>query len=248
MTEADWVSDTASYYKLFYNRFARDPRKRRLFGCACARRALGLIGGEPRAAALVAACERYADAGADGPGCWKAVVAARKAVRQLILEYEGNPDLRTSRAVRFDYRPMTGSEGWDYRVWAATTVYNAATDSPSKIGSAPDFYSRAIQLASERPAPPPGPLPPDDRCLPLFRDVFGNPFRPVTFSPGWRTSTAVAIARGMYESWDFSAMPILADALQDAGCENEDILNHCRDASQVHVRGCWVVDLVLGKS
>ncbi|MDY3553595.1 hypothetical protein R5W24_002698 [Gemmata sp. JC717] len=42
-------------------------------------------------------------------------------------------------------------------------------------------------------------------------------------------------------------MPILADALQDAGCDNDDILNHCR-ADTVHARGCWVVDAVLGKS
>ncbi|MBP3958607.1 hypothetical protein J8F10_25440 [Gemmata sp. G18] len=51
----------------------------------------------------------------------------------------------------------------------------------------------------------------------------------------------------MYESRDFSAMPILADALQDAGCDNADILSHCRDTSLTHVRGCWVVDLALGK-
>jgi hypothetical protein len=82
----------------------------------------------------------------------------------------------------------------------------------------------------------------------LVRDIFGNPFRPVTFSPSWRTDTAVSLARQMYESREFSAMPILADALQDAGCDNDDILNHCRDAKQVHVRGCWVVDLVLGKA
>jgi hypothetical protein len=81
----------------------------------------------------------------------------------------------------------------------------------------------------------------------LLRDIFGNPFRPVAFDPDWRTSTAVAIARGMYESRDFSAMPILADALQDAGCDNDDVLNHCRNEKKVHVRGCWVVDLVLGK-
>ena len=78
------------------------------------------------------------------------------------------------------------------------------------------------------------------------RDIFGNPFRPVTFSPTWRTDTAVALARQMYESRDFSAMPILADALQDAGCDNDDILDHCRGDGP-HVRGCWVVDLVLGK-
>ena len=52
----------------------------------------------------------------------------------------------------------------------------------------------------------------------------------------------------MYDSRDFAPMPILADALQDAGCEHEDILAHCRDANGTHVRGCWVVDLVLGKS
>jgi hypothetical protein len=81
----------------------------------------------------------------------------------------------------------------------------------------------------------------------FLRDIFGNPFRPVAFSPSWRTDTATALARTMYESREFSAMPILADALQDAGCDNDDILSHCRDGNQVHVRGCWVVDFVLGK-
>ncbi|MBY0461211.1 MAG: hypothetical protein K2V38_28135 [Gemmataceae bacterium] len=81
----------------------------------------------------------------------------------------------------------------------------------------------------------------------LVRDIFGNPFRPVTFAPDWRTESAVLLARGMYESRDFGAMPILADALQDAGCDNGDILAHRREANQVHVRGCWVVDLILDK-
>ena len=80
----------------------------------------------------------------------------------------------------------------------------------------------------------------------LLRDIFGNPFRPITFSSSWRTDTAVTLARQMYESREFSAMPILADALQDAGCDNEDILSHCRGPGP-HVRGCWVIDLVLGK-
>jgi hypothetical protein len=80
----------------------------------------------------------------------------------------------------------------------------------------------------------------------LVRDVFGNPFRPVAFSPSWRTDTAVALARQMYESRDFGATPILADALQDAGCDSEDVLNHCRGEGP-HVRECWVVDLVLDR-
>ncbi|MCI0703485.1 MAG: hypothetical protein L0241_20590 [Planctomycetia bacterium] len=81
----------------------------------------------------------------------------------------------------------------------------------------------------------------------LVRDIFGNLFCSGTFSPECRTDTAVSLARQMYEARDFSLMPILADALQDAGCDIDDILNHCRDTNQVHVRGCWVVDLVLGK-
>jgi hypothetical protein len=80
----------------------------------------------------------------------------------------------------------------------------------------------------------------------LLRCVFGNPFHPIAFAPEWRTDTAVALAHQVYESRDFSALPILADALQDAGCNNHDILGHCRGAG-AHVRGCWVVDLVLGK-
>lgn len=80
----------------------------------------------------------------------------------------------------------------------------------------------------------------------LLWDIFGNPFRSVSFDPQWRTDTVLTLAHQMYESRDFSAMPILADALQDAGCDSTDILSHCR-GNGPHVRGCWVVDLVLDK-
>jgi hypothetical protein len=80
----------------------------------------------------------------------------------------------------------------------------------------------------------------------FLRDIFGNPFRPVSVDPSWLTSTVISLARQMYESRDFSPMPILADALQDTGCDNTQILDHCRGEG-VHVRGCLVVDLVLGK-
>ena len=56
----------------------------------------------------------------------------------------------------------------------------------------------------------------------------------------------VALARGIYDEKAFDRMPILADALQDAGCDNDDVLSHCRGGGP-HVRGCWVVDLLLGK-
>jgi hypothetical protein len=81
----------------------------------------------------------------------------------------------------------------------------------------------------------------------LLREVRSNPYRPISLNPSWHTSDVLLIAHGIYESRDYFAMPILADALQDAGCDNPDILGHCRNTSLTHVRGCWVVDLVLGK-
>jgi hypothetical protein len=81
----------------------------------------------------------------------------------------------------------------------------------------------------------------------LLRDVFGNPFRPVVLDPSWRTVAVVDLARGIYEERAFDRMPILGDALEDAGCDSADVIAHCRDEKATHVRGCWVVDLVLGK-
>ena len=80
----------------------------------------------------------------------------------------------------------------------------------------------------------------------LVRDIFGNPFRPISIDPHWLTSNVIDLARTIYEEKAFERMPILADALMDAGCDHDDILNHCRSTGP-HVRGCFVVDLILGK-
>lgn len=81
----------------------------------------------------------------------------------------------------------------------------------------------------------------------ILRDIIGNPFRPIAIAPDWPTSTVLALAQGIYEEHAFDRMPILADALQDAGCDNAAVLDHCRGPGP-HVRGCWVVDMLLGKS
>ena len=95
------------------------------------------------------------------------------------------------------------------------------------------------------PAGPQQPLPNPVRCD-LLRCIFGNPFRPVAFDPRWRTETAVALATGIYADRAFDRMPVLADALEEAGCDQVDVLAHCRGPGP-HARGCWVVDGVLGK-
>jgi hypothetical protein len=85
------------------------------------------------------------------------------------------------------------------------------------------------------------------KMIGLLQEVFGNPFRPVTPDSSWLTSTVVKLAQGVYDERAFERMPILADALEDAGCDNKDVLEHCRGPGP-HVRGCWVVDLLLGKA
>jgi hypothetical protein len=83
----------------------------------------------------------------------------------------------------------------------------------------------------------------------LLRDIVGNPFRLAVVNRLWIGSNVMAVAQSIYADRVFDRLPILADALEDAGCDNADILNHCRQPSPTeHVRGCWVVDLVLGKS
>jgi hypothetical protein len=91
---------------------------------------------------------------------------------------------------------------------------------------------------------------------PIMRDVFGNPFRPVSLDPGWpqwNGGTVTKIAQAIYDErqlpsghLDTTRLAILADALEDAGCDQPDLLDHLRGPGP-HVRGCWVVDLLLGK-
>jgi hypothetical protein len=80
----------------------------------------------------------------------------------------------------------------------------------------------------------------------LVRCIFGNPFRPVAFDPRWLTSTVIDLARAAYEGRAWERLPILADALMDAGCDDEQVLGHCHGPGP-HARGCWVVDAILGK-
>ena len=89
------------------------------------------------------------------------------------------------------------------------------------------------------------------------RDIIGNPFRPTTLDPAiltWNDATVVHLAQAAYDerqmpagTLDNGRLAVLADALEEAGCTDADILSHCRSGGE-HVRGCWVVDLVLGKS
>jgi hypothetical protein len=80
----------------------------------------------------------------------------------------------------------------------------------------------------------------------LVREVFGNPFRPLALAPEWRTETVLTIAHDACADRAFDRLPMLADALEEAGCDMADLLAHCR-GSGPHVLGCWALDRVLAK-
>ena len=189
---------------------------------------------------------------------WKLAICefARRAVEALALTVDvslfhaitGYLDGDLPRVEYEDYRQTDpvgypGSrEGMDIRlaaaVGAATAALYVATASFERLFEC--LYWQQAELAFEDP----------DAELAtqaaIFKNVFGNLFRPVAFDPVWRTEHTVGLAARMYENRDFAAMPILADALEEAGCDNADILAHCREPG-THVRGCCVVDLLLGK-
>ncbi|AMV29419.1 hypothetical protein VT84_33805 [Gemmata sp. SH-PL17] len=212
-------------------------RKLRLFVVACCHR-LNHVGRDAWLARAVATTEALADGNAP-----PLEVAATLADAESVLVAAGG--IATPiEAIVFTLLLTPLRYVKPYSVLDAKRVVTATSDAvgyEAIAGRGPDLEERDLS-----PFVPAKELEQAYQAI-LVREVFGNPFRPVTFTSEWGNDSALALAAQMYESRDFGAMPILADALQDAGCDDEDVLNHCRGHGP-HVRGCWVVDLLLGKS
>jgi hypothetical protein len=159
-----------------------------------------------------------------------------KRSRKAVEVAEGYADELTSREELDAMRGAAG-DAWRDTVPAAARIaachaLEATVRNPAK---------GAARIAARDPA---GAVQTD-----LLRDLFGNPFRLVALDPswlGWNGSTVVRLAQAIYEDRAFDRLPILGDALEEAGCTDQDILAHCRGQGE-HVRGCWVLDLVLGR-
>jgi hypothetical protein len=118
---------------------------------------------------------------------------------------------------------------------------------------APAILLRQARSARANPKPPWGPGAGNaedtaalDERADLLRCLLGNPFRPVAFDPSWRSPEVLLLARAIDEGRAFDGMPVLADALEEAGCSAAEVLEHCRGA-RPHARGCWVLDRLLDK-
>ena len=228
MTEAEWLaSDDPT--AMLNAAFPKTDRKLRLFSAACCRRVC-TVGGPRRdledAEYYLHAIEQNAD---DPTAIDDWDDAVERILRKQRVIQERDLDLLESDFCAFlcavDNDPPRAA------LWAAVNANIALSDGFTKRPEPNEVAGSSESLVQAA----------------FLRDIFGNPFRPVALDPGWLTSDVCALARGIYDDRAFDRMPILADALQDAGCDNSDVLTHCRDANQVHTRGCWVIDLLLGK-
>ncbi len=229
MTESAWLSCRDPQPMLLDLPRPPTERKLRLLGCGCCRAVWDLFT-DDRSRAAVEVVERFADGDATETEMWAAYRESSVA-RDLAV----GPDSTASRR----HRSLAGR----CTSWAAHVLTNVSPH-PNPVPVVQDDLIEALaqlqhaqwgRFRSVRASQ-----------VELVREVFGNPFRPVVFNPAWRTDTVLALASQMYGSRQFGAMPILADALQDAGCENEAILAPCRQPS-AHARGCWVADELLGR-
>ncbi|QEL19225.1 SMI1/KNR4 family protein [Limnoglobus roseus] len=220
MTEAEWLACVVPQRLLDLVRDRGASRQLRLVACAIARNRWHLLVA-PCSRNAVEVAEQFAD---NFCSVDDLLAAQERAAVVASVAVQREPQSLTTRAARLAVAATTED--------AYTAAYLGTADVPNRQLSCAGSGSKFREVCVEQ--------------VHIYRDIFGNPFRPVTFFPSWLTPTSVAIATGIYDDRAFDRLPILADALQDAGCEDADILGHCRGDGP-HVRGCWVIDGVLGK-
>jgi hypothetical protein len=193
-------------------------RRFRLAACACCRQVWGLLGGPTRL--LVEYAERYAD----GEASTEELDVARQACGTSPHLWRGSPEARAEAV------GLAVAQGVQAKAVLLDVIKAVAPLRPDvTTGSSGDSLSTKV------------------RCCAALREVFGNPFQPVEFAPAWRTPDVVKFAGDIYREHAFERLSILADALEDAGCADEQVIGHCRQPGE-HSRGCWVLDLAMGKS
>lgn len=230
MTAGEWATCNDPRPMLDQIGHRATDRKLRLFLTACCRRIWPLLQDE-RCRRAVEVAERFADGHANR----EALEAAHEAA--LAARAAGAPGAPANATATY-LEPARGRLGYDRERPVMLDVHEGASRAASCWANAKsqiEGSNWSELMRNERRF----------QCA-LLRDLFRPPSHLFAIQEAWRSSTVVALARQMDASNDFSALPILTEAIQDAGCENSDILSHCR-GNGPHIRGCWVVDLLLGK-
>jgi hypothetical protein len=256
MTEQEWLTATDPEPMLQWLDGKASDRKLRLFACECCRRIWPrLVGRGLRKA--VETSERFADGYAtysdlswDSETAWfthygraDTEVDERDAAA---VESDDAESYATEAAAQASCNPAEDGTAYVFR--AMDTARCSADAAGSVVTELMMLTKRSFGAhGGRRAAWTHGRDEERREQAKLLRDIIPYPLRPAVMEPSWLTATVVAIARGIYDDRAFDRLPILADALMDAGCEVPEVLDHCRGEGP-HVRGCWVVDAVLGKT
>jgi hypothetical protein len=224
MTEADWLASNDPQRMLAFLRGKASDRKLWLFACGSCRRHAPLMA-DARCRTVLEVGERYADENATSEELAEASEVAY--CRRTDLSAGG---VSEAIAIAAAFAVVDPAQR-DPNLGVMTTVDAVQNTSNDLIKIADFSESGEVERAAQ--------------CQ-LLRDVFGNPFRPVALDPSWRTLSVLNLAGAIYEHRAFDCLPLLAGALEEVGCRDAELLAHCR-WSWPHVRGCWALDLVLGK-
>jgi hypothetical protein len=229
MTEAEWLACEELGQMLGYLRGKASDRKLRLFAVACCRRIWRVLADE-RSKRAVEVLERFAD----GTGTVEDVLEARAHAESAMIQ---------------SAESIHGAESntlWAAAASARNGVFNVMLSRHCARKAARSARIAAACAAGEGAAAA-------ERAaqVALLRDLFGNPFRSAPrIDPAWlawNSGTVRKLAEAIYEERAFDRLPVLSDALEDAGCADAEILTHCRSGG-AHARGCWVIDLLLEKT
>jgi hypothetical protein len=239
MTEAEWLACSDLDELLTFLRDKAVERKLRLFAVACCRRIWHRLP-DLRSRRAVETAELFLEGRAtveELETACRGAEAAQLDARQRNWFHSGE-----YAAVALALMPQWNP---DHHWPCAASVANYAASAGAEFAelSARNRKERKRNWVRGR-----GEEGAAQRCL--LREIVGNPFRAVTINPvwlAWNDGTVRKIAQSIYAERAFDRLPVLADALEDAGCDDADLLAHCR-VEGPHVRGCWVVDLLLGKS
>jgi hypothetical protein len=244
MTERQWLTWIDPEKMLRGLKPAPSERKLRLFALACCRRINHFIT-DPASQAALTFVEQHIET---TPTRKKGRPAIEEAARDAYAEAYANVTARhqgqsaalvasnAADAALYTLHkdPLHGAIYT--AAWAANAV--AWTDQIAQGNLDGNNFRPAMRIPEER------------HQVELLRDIVGNPFRPSTVDPlwlHWNNGTIRNVAQAIYDELAFDRLGVLADALEDAGCVDDSVLSHCRSAGP-HVRGCWVVDLLLGKA
>ena len=253
MTESDWLSCTEPWRMLgslnarwgkAVRRGEKVPFERlRLFACACCRRLWHLLAEEDRQA--LGMIEEYAHTG-------RGSLRAARRVRQHV-RIDDPPGADEAARLTTSARRYASSAVWEASKGKPTQAAQAYHSCASAAG---DLERARVLLTTGRPRPPGAPIhwgiishaELATQCD-LLRCIVGNPFRAPALDPAWLAANDGAVAKlaqGIDSERAYDRLPILGDALEEAGCADPEVLSHCRGPGP-HALGCWAVDLILGR-